>query len=197
MSFAITAPAVNVERRTGLRLVRALSTMTLAHHGRHAVTWPVDSTREAITSTAPAGGLHGWVEALDLPDVRVDHLVLDGAGVAVVQSSWHDTAVTQSVLTELATKAVAAADETTTIVRDLGCEAVVRPLVVVWGSAQDDVPAGGFATGGALVLRGADLEAYLAWSASSNDVFSFDAAVDLLVGLEAVPTADRVVSTVR
>lgn len=197
MSIALTSPVVLAERRIGPRLVRALSTMTLAHQGRHAVTWPVDSTREAITSVARAGGVHGWVEALDLPERRIDHLVLDGAGVAVVSSSWHDSAITQSALTELAAQAATAAAETTEVVRELGCAAAVRAVVVVWGSAQADVPAGGFATDGTLVLRGADLEAYLGWSAGANDAFDFDAAADLLVALEDVPTGDRVVSTVR
>jgi hypothetical protein len=196
MSFATTSPVVLAERRTARGLVRALPTTTLAHQGRHAVTWPVDSTREAVTSAARQGGVHGWVEALDLAQRRVDHLVLDGAGATVVQSRWHDTAITQSALTALAVQAADVATATAALVRSRGCTAPVRALVVIWGSAQADVPVGGFATDGVLVLRGADLETYLGWSAQAHDGLGFDAALDLLVALAGERTGDRVVSTV-
>ena len=197
MSIALSSPTLHVERGIGRSIARALSSMALSTHGRPAVVRPMDCTHDTISAVARTGGVHGWVESLGLHGRTVDHVVLDGAGVTTIASTWPNGALTESALVALAADAAGDAIQTTTVVRAAGCDAAVRPVVAVWGDAQADVPAGGVTSSGALVIRGADLEAFLAWSASTHDAFGFNDAVDLLVGLEDVPSVERVVSTVR
>lgn len=155
------------------------------------------STRETLRTAGAERAVDGWIEALDLPGGPVGHVVLNPAGVFVVASSWHGVALTGHAMHELAARVADDAERTRTALHARGATAGVRPVVVVWGAGEANLPAAGLETDDVLFLRGSELAALLRWSASSGGAWTYQQAADCLLDLADVPATARILTGTR
>jgi hypothetical protein len=114
--------------------------------------WGEDSTREELRRAKRKGLVWGWVDSIGLQYGDIDHLVVTrSGGLVAVDSKWRSRVADPTDMARAAQRVRLRAEA---ITRDLlkgdshgSRRARVNPLqvravVVLWGAAQHDVPAG-------------------------------------------------------
>lgn len=151
----------------GVLLTAFLSLVLTAFHtitGAHRTisgAWGEDNTRDALKRAKRRRLISGWVDNLETQSGDVDHLVITRSGeVLALDSKWHaDTDPTACARdTEAAWRA---SRKARLILKSLGYDVPVRPVVVIWGGAQSDLPAGHLVVGGIDVVKGSELVPWL------------------------------------
>lgn len=123
--------------------------------------WAEDNTRDALKSAKRKRRVLGWVDNLETLSGDVDHLVIARSGALLsLDSKWH--AETNPTLCQRDTEAARrAARNAHLILKSLGHDQPVIPVVVMWGGAQSDLPAEHLVVGGVDVVQGRHLARWL------------------------------------
>lgn len=126
-------------------------------HDREAIThvrgaWGEDNTHSELTIAKRRRLIWDWIDSITLQSGDIDHLVITRrGGVLAIDSKWRNAVVPDDI-EAMAASARTAANRATWLTQTLLAadrtarhRAKVRPLhvtplVVVWGSAQHDVP---------------------------------------------------------
>lgn len=173
----------------GLGLVFLVSDRTAINLLRGA--WGEENTRDALKSAKRKGHVWGWIDSVSLDAGDIDHIVLSRlGGLLAIDSKWRTRVDTVSrdsmVLDALHSRRRAEGVVRTVLTRDRpgrradGKSLRVRPVVVVWGSAQHSLPSGTIVEGVDFV-RGTELIRWL--SDLEGDPIEQEPARELLGGL--------------
>ena len=121
--------------------------------------WGEDNTRTVLGTARRRRLVWGWVDSLALRAGDIDHLVVTRhGGVVAIDSKWRNevSRTDLEIMAASARKAALRAEGVlrTVLVTERGARhrartrpLTVRPLVVVWGGARDEVPAGAVVAG--------------------------------------------------
>ncbi len=148
---------------SGVFILASIGLIFLMHTGsiwQLAGAYGEDNTREELRKAMRRGAVWGWVDNLEVADGDVDHLVVTPAGVIAVDSKWHARELTSELVRADVESAAAAARRARLVLRSIGHLVDVKPLVVVWGRGQRDVPEGR-AVGAVVFVRGRLLQKWL------------------------------------
>jgi hypothetical protein len=111
--------------------------------------WGEEATRDELRRAKRKGVVWGWIDSIELQAGDLDHLVLPRkGGFVVIDSKWRSDGTTVGAMTDSARRARLRAEALAqTLLRPerashrAKVNAVgVRPLVVIWGPAQHQVP---------------------------------------------------------
>ena len=141
---------------TAAAVLHLLNTAFFAHdrealiHVRGA--WGEDNTRTELAAAKRRRLIWDWVDSITLQSGDIDHLVVTRrAGVVAIDSKWRNS-VNADDISAMARSARTAAPRTTALTETLLAAdrsarhrakvrpVTVTPLIVMWGSAQHDVP---------------------------------------------------------
>ena len=123
--------------------------------------WGEDNTRDELKHAARQSHIWGSIHNIELANGDIDHLVITAGGVIAIDSKWHVSSRDPSGLTDDVRRATAAAAKAKSVLRSLKRPMDVRPVVVIWGAGQHDVPEGGGQVEGVDVVAGKDLRRWL------------------------------------
>jgi hypothetical protein len=115
--------------------------------------WGEENTRFALQSAKRKKLIWGWVDSITVEAGDIDHLVITRAGgVLAIDSKWRSQsdAVDRASMVQAARRtAVRARGVIQTVLRgpeprnaELAASVQIRPVVVMWGAVQDELPYG-------------------------------------------------------
>lgn len=169
---------------------------------REAVTqlrgaWGEDNTRSELLRAKRKRHVWGWVDSIQLQGSDIDHLVVTRrGGLVAIDSKWRNQGHDVAEMARSAHKAGIRAEALarSVLVREYGVRhraaanpLTVTPVVVVWGAAQREVPAG-YRTNGVEFIPGRQLVTWLG-SLDAHAVTK-SAARDLISRLEEYRAAN-------
>lgn len=183
---------------TAAAILHLLNTAFFAHdrealiHVRGA--WGEDNTRTELAAARRRRLIWNWVDSITLQNGDIDHLVITRrAGVVAIDDSKWRNAVKAEDIAAMARSARTAANRATALAETLLASdrsarhrarvrpVTVTPLIVMWGSAQHDVPEA-FERDGVAFVSGRRLSRHL--RALDGHPIDRRAARDLLRKLE-------------
>ena len=153
--------------------------------------WGEENTRDELRTAQRKKLIWGWVDSLALERGDLDHLVVTRAGgVVAIDSKWRNHITDHAAIIETARRVRLRSEG---VLRSLlqaergthrarGDAVLVTPLVVIWGTAQSDLP-DVVRTNGVEIVSGQGLRAWL--RDRSGEPVKKDAAADLIRKLEA------------
>lgn len=163
--------------------------------------WGEKNTSDVLGTAKRKKLIWGWVDSITLERGDLDHLVVTrSGGVLVIDSKWRTDITDRAAIIDKALRAQLRSDGVVrTLLRaEQGSHRArlrsvsVRPLVVIWGAAQSELP-DVVRSGGVEVVSGQGLLAWL--QGLSGDPVDKDAAAHLLRQLEIY--RDRVAAAIR
>lgn len=175
--------------------LQLLQSAFLAHE-REAViqlrgAWGEDNTRSELRRAKRKSHVWGWVDSIQLQGSDIDHLVVTRrGGLVAIDSKWRSQG---NDVAEMARSARRASTRAQGVARSILAKEhgarhrskanslTVTPVVVVWGAAQHNVPAG-YRAEDVDFIPGRQLVAWLA--ALDNEAVTKAAAGDLIARLE-------------
>ena len=123
--------------------------------------WGEDNTRDGLKWATRRRCIWGSIDNIELANGDIDHLVITSGGAIAIDSKWHATARNHAGLAEDVRRANAAAAKAKSVLRSLGRPMDVRPVVVMWGAGQLDLPEGGGQFEGVDIVAGVHLRRWL------------------------------------
>jgi hypothetical protein len=128
-----------------------------------------DNTRDVLRVAKRRRHVWGWVDNIEVQGGDVDHLVVTPAGILAIDSKWHGTDLTDTVLRTDIAAATRAARVGNLILRSVRIHDLqVQPLVVLWGRAKEDLDQQHRVIGGVAVVGGLELRDWLARHSSGT-----------------------------
>lgn len=133
--------------------------------------WGEENTRDELQRASKHGEIWGWVDSLTVQGGDVDHIVISrNGGIVAIDSKWR-TRVDAQGRNVMVRQALTARRRTEAVVRSVldrqrrgrradGTAFRVRTAVVIWGSAQADLP-DNVSFDGVDFVRGRDFRGWL------------------------------------
>lgn len=123
--------------------------------------WGEDNTRDILKWAMRRRLIYGWVDNVEVQGGDVDHLVATSNGWIAIDSKWHSSGLDATVIERDATRALQAARRARLVLRSLKSADDVRPVAVVWGGNQSDIPEGTQTAHGVDFISGSHLKRWL------------------------------------
>lgn len=128
-----------------------------------------DNTRDVLRRARRKRHIWGWIDNLEVQSGDVDHVVVAPSGIYAIDSKWHATDLSESILHADAAAARAAARRASLIMRSARLQTLdVQPVVVIWGRWQRDLQNDAHVVDGVEVLKGLHLRNWLAERSSGT-----------------------------